>query len=186
MDINRINQAREIAGALHSDRNLMYGKFPYIYHLDCAASFGYAFIHLIEDVHQTDVMVAIYGHDTIEDTGITYNDASKLFGFEAAEIIYAVTNELGKNRKERSERTTPKIISNHLAMFVKMCDRMANMQESAKTKSGMIDKYVKETKEMVATYKLADTLEVFAEMYQELNKLISYNSKPEMPVKGAK
>jgi hypothetical protein len=47
----------------------------------------------------------------------------------AADIIYAVTNDKGKNRKERAGvkyyegiRKTPG------AVFVKLCDRIANVQ----------------------------------------------------------
>jgi (p)ppGpp synthase/HD superfamily hydrolase len=66
-------------------------------------------------------------------------------GQEAADIIYAVTNEKGKNRSERANdkyyegiRNTPG------AVFVKLCDRIANVQYSKMTKSRMFEMYKKE------------------------------------------
>jgi hypothetical protein len=43
---------------------------------------------------------ACWGHDTIEDTRTSYNDAANHLGKDAADIVYAVTNEKGKNRAE--------------------------------------------------------------------------------------
>jgi (p)ppGpp synthase/HD superfamily hydrolase len=66
-------------------------------------------------------------------------------GQEVADIVYAVTNEKGKNRKERGGvkyyegiRQTPG------AVFVKLCDRIANVQYSKMTKSRMFEMYRKE------------------------------------------
>jgi len=47
-------------------------------------------------------MTACWGHDLIEDCRVSYNDVKDALGQEAADIIYAVTNEKGKNRKERA------------------------------------------------------------------------------------
>ena len=81
----------------------------------------------------------------IEDTRVSYNDVVQALGKEAADIIYAVTNEKGKNRKERANdkyyegiRNTPG------AVFVKLCDRIANVQYSKMTKSRMYEMYEKE------------------------------------------
>jgi (p)ppGpp synthase/HD superfamily hydrolase len=90
-------------------------------------------------------MLATWGHDLIEDTRVSYNDVMNHLGQEAADIVYAVTNEKGKNRKERGGvkyyegiRQTPG------AVFVKLCDRIANVQYSKMTKSRMFEMYKKE------------------------------------------
>ena len=93
-------------------------------------------------------MVAAYGHDLIEDCRVSYNDVKQHLGQEAADIVYAVTNDKGKNRKERAGvkyyegiRNTPG------AVFVKLCDRIANVQYSKMTKSRMFEMYKKEHKD---------------------------------------
>ena len=90
-------------------------------------------------------LLATWGHDLIEDCRVSYNDVKDHLGQEASEIVYALTNEKGKNRKERGGvkyyegiRQTPG------AVFVKLCDRIANVQYSKMTKSRMFEMYKKE------------------------------------------
>lgn len=78
------------------------------------------------------LILAGYGHDTIEDTRVTYNEVLKALGIKnVAEIIYALTNEKGKNRKQRANRKYYVGIRNTPgATFVKLCDRIANVRYS--------------------------------------------------------
>jgi (p)ppGpp synthase/HD superfamily hydrolase len=94
---------------------------------------------------RTACLRAAWGHDLIEDTRNSYNDVMQVLGQEAADIIYAVSNEKGKNRKERANdkyyegiRNTPG------AVFVKLADRIANVQYSKMTQSRMFEMYKKE------------------------------------------
>ena len=90
-------------------------------------------------------MLACWGHDLIEDTRVSYNDVKEHLGQEAADIIYALTNEKGKNRKERGGVKYYEGIRNTKgAVFVKLCDRIANVQYSKMTKSRMFEMYKKE------------------------------------------
>ena len=92
------------------------------------------FRHLLigkEKFAYEEIGIACWGHDLIEDTRVSYNDCVKALGEIPASIIYAVSNEKGKNRKERANdkyyagiRETPG------ALFVKLCDRIANVQYS--------------------------------------------------------
>jgi (p)ppGpp synthase/HD superfamily hydrolase len=109
------------------------------------------FINLIPDwndgneVFRDSIKLAAYGHDLIEDTRVSYNDVKEQLGQEAADIIYAVTNEKGKNRKERANsRYYDGIRNTKGAVFVKLCDRIANVQYSKMTKSRMFEIYNKE------------------------------------------
>jgi len=93
---------------------------------------------------------ATWGHDLIEDCRVSYNDVKSHLGQEAADIIYAVTNEKGKTRSERANdkyyegiRNTPG------AVFVKLCDRIANVQYSKMTKSRMFEMYKKENEHFI-------------------------------------
>lgn len=97
------------------------------------------------------IYFACWGHDLIEDTRVSYNDVkTHLDGYAyvdtpIADIIYALTNEKGKNRKERAnDKYYEGIRSTPGAVFVKLCDRIANVQYSKMTKSSMFKKYSEE------------------------------------------
>jgi (p)ppGpp synthase/HD superfamily hydrolase len=135
----------------HSGTNHMYDKYlPYEFHLRMVVNVYEKFKHLLDIHHgvinnQVNVYLACWGHDLIEDTRVSYNDVKYNLNEESADIIYAVTNEKGKNRKERANdkyyegiRETPG------AVFVKLCDRIANVQYSKMTNSRMFEMYKKE------------------------------------------
>lgn len=101
-----------------------YGLYPYSYHLKQVAE-------VAEEIGFDDeIVIACLLHDILEDTHLSYNDIKKEFGEDIAELVYAVTDELGRNRKERKERTYPKIKGNPKAIAVKLCDRIANVREA--------------------------------------------------------
>jgi guanosine-3',5'-bis(diphosphate) 3'-pyrophosphohydrolase len=127
------------ASNLHADRNLLYDDQPYSVHLTAVYTVLEPFFG-DNDV----VMQAALCHDLLEDTGITYNDLRSQVGAEVADVVYDVTNELGKNRQERAERTYPKIAANPLAVIVKVADRIANMNHSRAKGSSMFRKYCAE------------------------------------------
>jgi hypothetical protein len=96
------------------------------------------------------LMAAAAGHDLIEDARMSYNDVKYLYSSvfrmkEAtliADIIYACTEEKGKNREERhSDNFYEELKENHLAVFVKLCDISCNMLYSLLTRSSMFDVY---------------------------------------------
>lgn len=118
-------------------------------------------------------MRAAWGHDLIEDTRTSFNEVKEHLGIEAAEIIYAVTNEKGKTRKERANkkyydgiRATPG------AVFVKLCDRIANIQYSKMTSSRMYGKYCDENPSFIKSlgYKPNHPYKL---MFNELNELVN-------------
>lgn len=135
--ITKVKEAAYLAIAQHGTQT--YDGHPYYYHLeqvvDVLKEFGFT-----EDVY----IISGYLHDTLEDTSISYNDIKKQFGLEVAEIVYAVTDELGRNRKERKLKTYPKIKANPNAIIVKLADRIANLRNSLKMKPEMATMYSKE------------------------------------------
>lgn len=118
-----------------------YDGFPYHKHLDDVDSVVQRYSNA------TKYRMAAWLHDIIEDTPVSYNDIDKQFGFEVAEIVFCVTDEMGRNRAEKKPKTYPKIKSNSDAVFIKLCDRIANVENGVKNGSSMIKKYVKEHKE---------------------------------------
>ena len=115
-----------------------YGKYPYIYHLkktlEVAQSFDYA----------NDILTACILHDILEDTNINMKTLIVKYGFDVTKLVYLVTNKPGKNRLEKHNKTYPGIKNNWKAIAIKLCDRIANIEESIKTKSSLLKMYLKE------------------------------------------
>lgn len=141
-----IEKARDYAINNHNLARHIYGdKQPYWVHLNHVYDIAMLFISLIPDDEKENVLAACYTHDLIEDCRQTYNHVKAMTNERVAEITYALTNEKGKNRKERANgkyyegiRNTP------YATFVKICDRIANHEYSIQTNSRMADVYAKE------------------------------------------
>jgi (p)ppGpp synthase/HD superfamily hydrolase len=147
----------------HNSTNHMYDTYlPYEFHLRMVYNVGQQFKHLLDNTKEyytgdqivhpvfqvstlAACMLACWGHDLIEDTRVSYNDVKDHLGQEAADIIYALTNEKGKTRKERAnDKYYEGIRSTPGAVFVKLCDRIANVQYSKMTGSRMFEMYKKE------------------------------------------
>lgn len=130
----------------HRATNHFYDTYlPYEFHLNMVAQVAKDFEHIVSPTAAEIVILAAYGHDLIEDTRVSYNDVVEVLGDEVADIIYAVSNEKGKTRKERAnEKYYAGIRATPYAVFVKLCDRIANVQYSKMTKSRMFEMYKKE------------------------------------------
>lgn len=130
----------------HEKTNHLYDDYlPYKFHLRMVAGVAEDFIHLIPNGLQLNIKVACYGHDLIEDARCSYNDCKNELGSFIAEVIYSVTNEKGRNRAERAnDKYYEGILKQEGALFVKLCDRIANVQYSKLTKSRMFEMYEKE------------------------------------------
>jgi (p)ppGpp synthase/HD superfamily hydrolase len=119
-------------------------------------------------------MLATWGHDLIEDTRVSYNDVMNHLGQEASDIVFAVTNDKGKNRQERAgEKYYSGIRNTPGAVFVKLCDRIANVQYSKMTKSRMFEMYKKEHQDfemMIGRYTANKELEIMFIYLEELFK----------------
>jgi (p)ppGpp synthase/HD superfamily hydrolase len=154
----------------HKNTNHFYDKYlPYQFHLQMVVQAFEDFKHLlpkdlitteeeeyqniwvIKDITNHTIRMACWGHDLIEDTRTSYNDIQNRLGVFVADIVYAVSNEKGKTRKERANDKYYEGIRNTKgAVFVKLCDRIANVQYSKMTKSSMFKKYKEETPEFIS------------------------------------
>jgi (p)ppGpp synthase/HD superfamily hydrolase len=137
--------AREYATEKHRSTNHLYGPYPYDFHLNMVAEAAKQFIQDLPADKQEVVLAACWCHDLIEDARETYNDVRKVVGEEVAEIVYALTNEKGRTRKERaSKKYYQGIRETPYADLVKICDRIANVTHSKNQNSRMLDVYRKE------------------------------------------
>jgi (p)ppGpp synthase/HD superfamily hydrolase len=148
----------------HRNTNHFYDTYlPYEFHLRMVHQVAVDFKHLLDDTkdyytnepfrgpRQEQVTLlgaclnATWGHDLIEDTRVSYNDVKEHLGQEVADIVYSVSNEKGKNRSERAnDKYYEGIRDTKGGVFVKLCDRIANVQYSKMTKSRMFEMYKKE------------------------------------------
>lgn len=157
-------QAKQYAIERHHSTNHRYNGEPYHVHLEMVVEVAEKFINLIPEPDRDDVLSACWCHDVIEDCRETFNDVKKATNERVAEIVYACTNEKGKNRKERANakyyegvRNTP------YASFVKLCDRAANVRYSREKGSRMLGLYKDE---------MAGFLEKVGGGYRELKDYI--------------
>lgn len=159
----------------HSKVNHLYDGKPYSVHLSMVAMYALKYIDLIPETQYGIIMNACWLHDTIEDCRLTYNDIKEIPGFEVAEMVYALTNEKGKNRKERAnEKYYQGIVSVAFARFVKLCDRLANVKYSVDTHSKMIQVYHKENNLFIDSLLKTDNDKWFYKsMVDELNWLLN-------------
>ena len=138
----QIEQIRQSAHRLHESVNQTYGdSLPYGYHLDMVTNAIRNDGHLVCS-SEDDVLPLFFGgyyHDSIEDARQSYNDVmrtARSFMTEeqalmATEIVYALTNDKGRNRDERAgEKYYQGIRQTPYAPFVKLCDRLANITYS--------------------------------------------------------
>lgn len=137
--------ARDFFTKLHDiDCNQKYNKtLPYSFHLDCVADQAEMFNHLLQPgLGSIDFWPSVYGHDSIEDARMTYNDLLTWFGELTAEAIYLCTENKGRNRLARKGKEWYEDLkTNKLAVFVKLCDIIANVKFSILTNSSMLSKY---------------------------------------------
>jgi (p)ppGpp synthase/HD superfamily hydrolase len=69
-----------------------------------------------------NIITAAYLHDTIEDSGTTYQEIAELFGGRVAGLVYEVTHE-GKGRENYY---FPRLKSRE-AIMLKFADRLSNI-----------------------------------------------------------
>lgn len=133
----------------HDLVNHTYDGLPYHFHLRLAIEAYYTFDHLLAygEVMKSCIRDAVAAHDLIEDCRITYNDLFvKVTHTHTADIVYAVTNEKGRTREERAnDKYYEGIVKTPGAVFVKLCDRIANINYGMYfNNSRMLDTYRKE------------------------------------------
>ncbi|WP_298427416.1 phosphohydrolase [uncultured Kordia sp.] len=138
-------KARVYASEKHRDANHMYDQYPYEFHLQMVVNAANQFLYLIPEEAQQNVLAGCWVHDVIEDARETYNDVKKALNEDIAELAYALTNDKGKTRSERAgDKYYEGIRNTPYAIFIKLCDRIANVTHSKNTSSRMLAVYRKE------------------------------------------
>ena len=146
----------ELIIKVHQSTNHKYDDYiPYEFHLQLALTIGKRFLYLIPEKYRAIVLAVIIAHDSIEDARLTYNKlksialscgATEEEATMIAEMVRAVTNNIrGRNRDERMpDYIYEEIKTIYFSLFVKLCDRLANVHYGIMTGGSMPKKYKKE------------------------------------------
>lgn len=167
-------KCKQFAINAHASTNHMYDTYlPYEFHLRMVVKNAKDFDHLVPEAQLNEVLAACWLHDTIEDCRVNYNDILKLASPNVAEMVRACTNySRGRNRAERMPHFCyDDLTAVPYAKFVKLCDRIANVQYSKMTNSGMFDKYKSEHKEF--REKLEVHNDPYASMFDYLESILN-------------
>jgi len=121
--MSKVQEAEAFARLVHKDQKYSDGT-DFIGHPQTVASFAYRF-GLPEELQ-----AAAWLHDVLEDTPTTREGLLSVFGPEITDLVWAVTDEPGQNRKERIAKTLVKTRQSSLGVALKLCDRMANASAS--------------------------------------------------------
>lgn len=171
-----LEEFRKFAADKHAERGYTYDGKPYLVHLEMVAANVRKYSHLLTllpfKVDPVIVEMAAYGHDLIEDCGVTFSDIKKIAGRKVAELILTVSNVPGEDRIERFLLTSPKIRKNIVAIFLKICDTMANMGSGKMTGNSMFEKYKKE--HVIFRYVYYDKSKIFQEMWDEMEVIANH------------
>ena len=146
--------AQRVAEQAHT--NQKYENIPYMVHLNQAQRvlkrFGYEISSESDfDLKKARVIISTWLHDVLEDTILEKKHLQYQFGEDITDLVWRVTDEKGRNRKERKLATYPKIKNHEEATIVKLADRIANVESALELKKkgteGFYNMYKKEWKE---------------------------------------
>lgn len=155
-----------------------YGSAPYSKHLEDVKDVADRYIHYIEEKDREDVFCSTFLHDAVEDTETTPNLLKKLFNNKIAAIVLAVSNERGWDKKEILFKTLPKIWQNKLAIFVKLCDRIANTTNSKNRSDEFSCSAYERYKTEYPIFRFALKIKgLYPDMWNELDNLYDYQQK---------
>lgn len=121
--------ASDYAYKEHFKANSKYDGGPYGQHLEDVYFWAEYFIHLVPKNKRASVLAACYTHDLIEDCNCTKEEISKAVGDKyVGELTQLLTTKNYPTHEERmNEEYYKQVYSDKNALFIKLCDRLANV-----------------------------------------------------------
>lgn len=106
-------------------RNQKYETKPFYTHLEAVVD---TLKHI--GVNDEDVLCAAWLHDTIEDTGTTFDDIEQRFGSNIAVMVLSVSKDSSLPKKEKERQYIEQLKNAPLqALLIKLCDISSNLKE---------------------------------------------------------
>jgi len=138
-----IKAAREFAEAAHEGQKRKFGGKPYFVHPERVA------MALSGLGKPTEMIVAGYLHDVVEDCGVKIEKIREEFGGRVAELVDGMTNKTHDSRLPRAERKRMdrerlKGMSDDVKV-IKLVDRLDNIEDLADADADFKKKYAEET-----------------------------------------
>lgn len=170
----RLERAKRLAEKAHSGQT--YGEYPYTHHLfgtwDVLGKYGFTGREPDRRSRERSqrLILAAMLHDTLEDTDLTYGELEGEFGREVADLVFAVTNEPGANRRERFLRTYPKIRAHPDATILKLADRIANVIHALQSNWDILGMYCGEWREFEKALRVPGECDAMWEHLESLLK----------------
>jgi (p)ppGpp synthase/HD superfamily hydrolase len=125
-----VRYAAAFASGAHAARFQLYDGRPYAHHLRAVYEVALRHAGLVPDEREREaVLCAAWCHDLLEDTLITERQLEPMVGPLATRIVRAVSDDAGSGPtwEARKRVTYPRTAREPLAVFVKLCDRIANV-----------------------------------------------------------
>ncbi|WKV20416.1 putative hydrolase [Pseudomonas phage 16Q] len=117
-------QTRAMTFAMKAHEGQMYGEHPYGYHLSQVVT--NVMIRKQDDPLLYTYVAVAWLHDTMEDCGVTFKQIQDEFGLCIADAVKRLT----KTKEMDYEHYIAACCLSTIACEVKICDTMANLQES--------------------------------------------------------
>jgi hypothetical protein len=167
--VDLIEAVKAYAIERHAYKRSLYDEMPYEVHLKQVVDIAKKWMKkYISEADQPLVEAACWAHDLEEECAEKYYTIVHKFNKELADLLWDITDEVGKGRRDIHYKTYPKIAKNKLAIFIKMCDRFANTTYSKIKGSSMFDKYVEEYKHLKMTLQKP---QMYPEFWKEMDEL---------------
>lgn len=171
-----VQTCKEYAINHHTCTNHRYGHLPYAYHLQMTYDYGKKYVYILENeitinpgLDPAEHMAALWTHD-IADTRQEYSDVKRNCGESVADITFALTNEKGKRRRDRTgDKYFADMREVAYAMWDKCCDRLANIKHSVDTRN--VEK-IKMYKEEQDYFESQVHTRIYDEMLSEMRCLL--------------
>lgn len=145
-----INRARDYATMAHGSQTYN-DEMPYIRHPEMVVQV----VRVRFGVNDEEMECGAWLHDVLEDCpGKKYKHLVERFGRGVAELVWAVTSERGRDRKEQNAKTYPKIIAHPRAAVLKLADRIANVEYGLAHGGGKVEMYREEFEDFYAALRI--------------------------------
>ena len=143
----------------------MYGVLPYTHHLQAVEGVLREFGET-----RTELLVAAWLHDIVEDTDVKIRDIEENFGEEVAHLVEGVTSEPAPNRKTKVALTLPKTREHGVdAICLKLADRIANVRSGGASLGMYVKEYPGFRHALYSQGTINDRL------WEELDRLMGFN-----------
>ena len=160
---------------IHDDVNQKYDHvLPYGFHLKMTVSYVSRYGYLVAETEADILILYASGGGFVLPEGVRQHLEDQV-----PEIVYALTNEKGRNRGERANDLYYQgIRQTKFASFIKMCDRLANIQYTMMFvfANRMLDVYRKEYPEFIRSISEGAVTQVPDVMKEEAERLLNSES----------